>query len=140
MHPFAEFVQAYLHEKNGLAACGKFKNDFRVSTGGRLIRKYWIDELPMLYNLLKGDIKLVGVRPISEQYLSLYPETLRTYRSGFKPGLLPPFYSDLPKSFDEILKSELTYLKAYEKAPLRTDISYFIRILKNIFIHQARSC
>ena len=139
MHPFAEFAQAYLHETNGLEACGKFRNDFRISTGGRIIRKYWIDELPMLYNLLKGDIKLVGVRPLSEHYLSLYPETLRTFRSRFKPGLLPPFYLDLPNNFEEILKSELVYLEAYEKAPLRTDISYFFRILTNIFIYHARS-
>lgn len=54
MHPYAEYVQDYLHKMNGLDIGGKFKNDFRVSTGGRVIRKYWIDELPMLYNLLRG--------------------------------------------------------------------------------------
>ncbi|WP_051350459.1 sugar transferase [Dyadobacter alkalitolerans] len=139
MHPYAEFAQAYLHETNGLAACGKFKDDFRISTGGRIIRKYWIDELPMLYNLIKGDIKLVGVRPLSDQYLSLYPETLRTFRAQFRPGLLPPFYSDLPKCFDEILSSELAYLEAYQQAPLRTDLTYFFRIVTNIFIRHARS-
>jgi hypothetical protein len=139
MHPYSEFVQAYLHEKNGLDNGGKFKNDFRVSTGGKLIRKYWIDELPMLYNLLKGDIKLVGVRPISEHYLSLYPEPFKATRNKHKPGLLPPFYADLPGSFQEILTSEQKYLESYEKAPLKTDWIYFWRIVANIIIHKARS-
>ena len=139
MHPYSEFVQAYLHETNGLDEGGKFKNDFRVSTGGKLIRKYWIDELPMLYNLLKGDIKLVGVRPISEHYLGLYPEPLRTTRNKHKPGLFPPFYADLPSNFQEILASEQKYMESYEKAPLKTDWSYFWRIIANIIIHKARS-
>lgn len=139
MHPYSEFVQAYLHETNGLDNGGKFKNDFRVSTGGKLIRKYWIDELPMLYNLLKGDIKLVGVRPISEHYLSLYPEPHKAIRNKHKPGLFPPFYADLPVSFQEILASEQKYLESYEKAPLKTDWLYFWRIIANIIVHKARS-
>ncbi|CAG4999765.1 hypothetical protein DYBT9275_02300 [Dyadobacter sp. CECT 9275] len=139
MHPYSEFVQAYLHRSNGLDAEGKFKNDFRVSTGGKFIRKYWIDEIPMIYNLLRGDIKLIGVRPISEHYFSLYPEEMRSMRSRHKPGLLPPFYADLPNSFEEIVESERRYLEAYEKAPLQTEVSYFFKILRNIFINKARS-
>jgi len=139
MHPYAEYVQEYMHNHYGLDKSGKFKNDFRVSTGGRIIRKYWIDELPMLYNLLRGDLKLIGVRPLSAQYLGLYPDELKALRVKHKPGLLPPFYADLPKSFDEIIQSELTYLRTYEKAPRKTDLKYFVRILKNILVHKARS-
>lgn len=139
MHPYAEYAQTYLHRINGLDAGGKFKNDYRVSTGGRLIRKYWIDELPMLYNLVRGDIKLIGVRPISSHYFGLYPEKLQTLRGRHKPGLLPPFYADMPKSFDEIVQSELKYLEAYEKAPFKTDIDYLGKIIKNIIYHCARS-
>ncbi|GAB3279318.1 hypothetical protein GCM10027347_53960 [Larkinella harenae] len=139
MHPYAEYAQEYVHKTQGLDTGGKFKNDFRVSTGGRLIRKYWIDELPMLYNLLKGDIKLIGVRPISEHYFNLYPERLRAIRCKHKPGLLPPFYADLPKGLDEIVQSELMYLEAYEKNPLKTDLTYLGKILKNIVVNKARS-
>ncbi|RDB04349.1 sugar transferase [Runella aurantiaca] len=139
MHPYAEYVQEYLHSTQGLEAGGKFKNDFRVSTGGRLIRKYWIDELPMLYNLLRGDIKLIGVRPISEHYFGLYPEKLQALRKKHTPGLLPPYYADLPETFEEIVASELTYLEAYEKAPFKTDVNYLWKILKNIVINKARS-
>ena len=139
MHPYAEYAQAYLHRTNGLDIGGKFKDDYRVSTGGRLIRKYWIDEIPMLYNLVRGDIKLIGVRPISPHYFSLYPEKLQTLRGRHKPGLLPPFYADLPKGFDEIVQSELNYLEAYEKAPLKTDLAYLGKIIKNIIYHKVRS-
>jgi lipopolysaccharide/colanic/teichoic acid biosynthesis glycosyltransferase len=139
MHPYAEYVQEYLYKTNGIDNGGKFRNDFRVSTGGRLIRKYWIDELPMVFNLLKGTIKLVGVRPISEHYFSLYPAHAQAIRRNHKPGLLPPFYADLPATFDEIIASELAYLKAYEQRPLVTDLRYLLLILKNIIIHNARS-
>ncbi len=139
MHAYAEYAQEYLHQTNGLDEGGKFKNDFRVSTGGRLIRKYWIDEIPMIINLLKGDIKLIGVRPISEHYFKLYPEEVRSVRTRHKPGLLPPFYADLPKTFEEIVASEVKYLEAYEKAPLKTELIYLGKILTNIFIKKARS-
>ena len=139
MHPYAEYVQAYIHETQGLADGGKFHNDFRVTTGGKLLRKFWLDEIPMLYNLLKGELKLVGVRPITEQYFSLYPESAKAIRLNHKPGMLPPFYADLPKTFEEIVQSELTYLQAYEKAPLQTDLRYLRQILTNILIHKARS-
>lgn len=139
MHPYAEYLQQYIHTTNGLDSDGKFKNDFRVSTGGHLLRKYWIDEIPMLFNLIKGDIKLVGVRPISEHYFSLYPAQLQLIRRKHKPGLLPPFYADLPATFDEIVASEMTYLKAYERKPLSTDLLYLKKIITNIIFSKARS-
>ena len=139
MHPYAEYAQAYIHRQHGLMDGGKFRDDFRISTGGRVLRKYWIDELPMLYNLLKGDIKLIGVRPLSPHYFSLYPKPVQHIRLNHKPGLLPPFYADLPGSFEEIVQSELRYMTAYEQAPTQTDLRYLKRILTNIFIHKARS-
>lgn len=139
MHPYAEYVQEYIYLNHGLDVGGKFINDFRVSTGGKFIRKYWIDELPMIINLLKGDIKLIGVRPISQQYYNLYPESLKSHRAKTKPGLLPPFYADMPKTFGEIIESELTYLKAYQVNPFKTDFKYFIKIINNIFINRVHS-
>ena len=51
----------------------------------KLFRKYWVDELPMILNLLKGDLKIVGVRPLSSHYLSLYSEELRKSGSDTSP-------------------------------------------------------
>ena len=139
MHPYAEYLQDYVFQKNHLSEGGKFNNDFRISTLGSIARKYWIDELPMIINVLKGDMKLVGVRPISEHYFNLYPEELQKKRIQYKPGLFPPFYADLPKSFDEIIDTEWRYLNAYEERPFLTNWRYFWQILYNIMIRRARS-
>ncbi|MBP1676307.1 MAG: sugar transferase [Bacteroidetes bacterium] len=140
MHPYSEYIQAYIYERNKLDDGGKFKRDIRVTTLGRLMRKYWLDELPMIFNLLKGDMKVVGVRPLSVQYFNLYDKELQEKRVKFKPGLLPPFYVDMPKSIEEIQASEMKYLTECEnKGVFRTDIKYFFLILKNIFFNRARS-
>lgn len=139
MHPYSEFIQNYVYNQNGLRDGGKLRDDFRLTTWGRIFRGLWIDELPMLYNWLKGELKIVGVRPLSSHYLSLYDEDLRRMRLESKPGLLPPFYSDLPRTFDEIRASEKRYLDAYCKSPIKTDIRYFFRSLFNILLKRARS-
>ncbi|MFO7656844.1 MAG: sugar transferase [Bacteroidales bacterium] len=139
MHPYAEYLQQYVYEKVGLDDGGKFKNDFRVSTIGRIMRTFWIDELPMLVNLFKGDLKLVGVRPLSCQYFSLYTKELQERRIKYKPGMIPPFYVDNPQTLEEIMVSELKYLEAYEKHPFLTDLKYFFRAVCNILFKRYRS-
>lgn len=140
MHPFSEYLQPYIFEKNSLQEGGKINKDIRVTTLGRFMRKYWLDELPMIINLLKGDMKLIGVRPLSQHYFSLYSKELQEERTKSKPGLLPPFYADMPKTLDEIQESEMRYLKACkEKGTFATDVRYFFLILKNILFKKARS-
>ncbi len=139
MHPYAEYLQAYIFDQNSLEEGGKFKNDFRVSTIGKIMRKFWLDELPMLVNWLQGDMKLVGVRPLSKHYYNLYKKELQQRRVEYKPGLVPPFYADMPKTLEEIMESETKYLDAYDKSPLFTDIRYFFRAFWNIIIKKARS-
>lgn len=139
MHPYAEYLQEYIYETNKLDEGGKFRDDFRVSTIGRFMRKYWIDELPMLINLLRGDLKIVGVRPLSMHYFGLYTKDLQEKRIKTKPGLVPPFYADMPNSLEEIMASEIKYLDAYLKSPLKTDISYFFKAFVNIVFKRASS-
>ncbi len=140
MHPYSEFLQAYIYERYSLQEGGKFNHDIRVTTLGRIMRKYWIDELPMLLNLLKGNMKLVGVRPISQHYFSLYSKELQEQRTRHKPGLLPPFYADMPKTLDEIQASEIRYLTmCEERGTLITDFIYFWKIFFTIFVKRARS-
>ena len=139
MHPYSEYIQDFIYKKNGSADGDKIKDDFRVASWGKYFRKYWIDEIPMLINLLKGDIKLMGVRPLSRVKFNQYPPDLQKLRISTKPGLVPPFYNDLPKTFTEVLESERKYLLAYKRNPIKTDIKYFFICLYNIFIKQARS-
>lgn len=139
MHPYSEYLQPYISEKYGLQKGGKFNNDPRVTRIGKVFRKFWIDELPMIVNLLKGDIKIVGVRPISKHYLSLYPHEVQFRRSNYKPGLLPPFYADMPSTLEEIVASEVRYMDAHDKNGILTDLRYFIVIVNNILFKRARS-
>ncbi len=140
MHPYSEYLQGYIHQRYGLQEGGKFADDRRVTTLGHFMRKYWIDELPMLLNLLKGDMKVVGVRPISKQYYSLYSPALQAKRTHHKPGLLPPFYADMPKTLDEIQASEMRYLvRCEEKGTFTTDFIYFWKIVYTILFKRARS-
>ncbi len=139
MHPYSEYLQQLVFEKFNLQTGGKFNNDFRITYWGKLFRKLWLDELPMLVNFIKGDLKLVGVRPLSNHYLSLYKECLIEKRNKFKPGLIPPFYVDMPETLQEIMASEERYLDLYEKNPLMTDVKYFFKAAYNIFFKKARS-
>jgi lipopolysaccharide/colanic/teichoic acid biosynthesis glycosyltransferase len=139
MHAYSEYLQEYVYRMNDLQEGGKFKDDFRITTEGKFFRKFWLDELPMLVNLLKGEMKIVGVRPLSSHYFNLYSDELKEKRIKHKPGLIPPFYADLPKTLDEIMESEMRYLEACEKHPLITDVRYFIKAFNNIIFKKARS-
>ncbi|MGE0078514.1 MAG: sugar transferase [Bacteroidales bacterium] len=139
MHPYSEYLQEFIYKKHNLQEGGKFKDDFRVSTLGKLMRKFWIDELPMFINLLRGDLKIVGVRPLSRHYFSLYSKELQERRIKYKPGLIPPFYVDKPKTIDEIMASEIKYFDLYDKHPLLTDIRYFFKAVFNIVFKNYRS-
>jgi len=93
----------------------------------------------MLINLLQGDLKLVGLRPISKSFFTIYPEDLKKERMKNKPGLFPAFYADMPHSIEEIWESERKYIKKYDKHPWKTNFIYFFKIINNILFHKARS-
>lgn len=58
----------------------------RLTTVGKIIRKLSIDELPQLYNVMKGDMSLIGPRPLLIEYLSLYNNNQKR-RHEVKPGI-----------------------------------------------------
>ncbi|MCR9198152.1 MAG: sugar transferase [Planctomycetaceae bacterium] len=65
------------------------KSDPRVTTIGRFLRRTRIDELPQLWNILKGDMSLVGPRPERPDFMEDFSEKIPNYldRLGLKPGL-----------------------------------------------------
>tara|TARA_Y100001954_G_scaffold157036_1_gene166845 strand:- start:13500 stop:14396 length:897 start_codon:yes stop_codon:yes gene_type:complete len=139
MRPYSEYLQEYIYKKNNLKTGGKIKDDFRISPYGKILRKFWIDELPMILNIIKGEMKIVGVRPLSQHFYNLYDLDLQKNRIKNKPGFIPPYYVDLPKTMSEIMESERNYLKLYEKSPIKTDLKYFFIAFKNVLFKGARS-
>lgn len=141
MYSYSEYLQPYIYEHNHLQKGGKFADDYRVTPWGRWMRKLWIDELPMFINFFKGDMKLVGVRPLSRHYFSLYTPEMQELRTRVKPGLLPPFYYEKqsPKTIEEVQASERRYVEACLKHPILTDIRYFFGTIWNIIFRGKRS-
>jgi len=141
MYSYSEYLQGYMYKHGGLQEGGKFKDDYRVSNWGRILRKCWLDELPMLVNFFKGDLKLVGVRPLSLQYFGLYTPEMQELRVKVKPGLLPPFYYEKisPKTIEDVQTSERRYIEAYLEHPFGTDWKYFWGSVSNILFRKRRS-
>ncbi len=139
MYPYSEYIQKYVYDQQGTSNGDKAENDFRIAGWGHFFRKFWLDELPMFINLIKGDVKIVGVRPLSKTKFDTYPTDLQKKRTRTRPGLIPPFYADMPKTQEELFSSEDRYLDAYFQSPFKTDVRYFFKALYNIVIKRARS-
>ncbi len=110
----------------------KMRNDPRVTPVGRWLRRYSLDELPQLVNVLKGDMSLVGPRPPLAKEVAGYPADMRR-RLVVKPGLTGLWQvsgrSDL--SWDESIRLDLTYVEnwslAMDLAILARTVSAVIR-------------
>ncbi len=141
MYSYSEYLQPYMLEYEGLQEGGKFAHDYRINGWGKLLRKTWLDEIPMFINVFKGQMKLVGVRPLSRHYFSLYSPEMQDIHVSVKPGLLPPFYYDerTPITLEDVQASERHYIDAYKAHPFATDWRYFWGTIGNILLKHKRS-
>ena len=120
-------------EKDGVARLAK-KNDDRITPVGRFIRKCRLDELPQLFNILRGDMSFIGPRPerpeIIEQYLEVMPEF--AFRMKVRAGLagFAQVYGKYNTSPYDKLKLDLTYIENYS---LWLDIKLMILTIKVLF-------
>ena len=120
-------------EKDGVARLAT-KNDNRITPIGKFIRKVRIDELPQLFNIIKGEMSFIGPRPerpeIIEQYIEEMPEFL--FRTKVKAGLAG--YAQVFGKYNttpyDKLKLDLFYIKNYS---VMLDIKLMFLTLKILF-------
>jgi len=139
MHPYSEYLQGFVIRQNGYNGAGKPANDFRLATWGRFLRRLWLDELPQIINVLKGEMKLVGIRPLSWTRFNEVPADLQRERIKLKPGCFPPYVAlNMPDCMSN-LEAERIYINDLKKHPHLTDLIYFIRSIYNILSNRIRS-
>ena len=112
----------------------KLTNDPRATTIGRILRKTSIDEMPQLFNVLKGDLGLVGPRPeeiaLVEKYSSFFRERLKV-----KPGItgLQQVICRGATSLHERMKYDLAYIK---KQSLWLDIKILFKTIGVVLLQK----
>ena len=140
MHPYSEYLQDFMINAYGYSSTGKPANDFRIPVWGKFLRKFWLDELPQLINVLKGELKLVGIRPVSQRYFQDIPKEMQKLRLSQKPGCIPPYVSlNREGNVLSVLSAEKEYLEEKISNPYTTDIKYFFNAVINILVFHKRS-
>ncbi|NEX45644.1 sugar transferase [Pseudotabrizicola algicola] len=128
MYTGAEAARAALlaqSDRQGL--CFKQKDDPRITPLGRVLRRASLDELPQLWNVLRGEMSLVGPRPALPEEVALYPPQALQRLAGL-PGLtgLWQVSGRANVGFDEMVEMDVQYLQT---ASLRGDLVLIFRTL-----------
>jgi len=128
----AESLQASLLDQNEAdGPVFKIKNDPRITTIGKFLRKSGLDELPQFINVLIGDMSLVGPRPPIPAEVKQY-ERWQLRRLSMKPGItctwqIKPNRNDI--SFEEWMKMDLQYIDNWSN---KLDLILFIKTIRTI--------
>jgi exopolysaccharide biosynthesis polyprenyl glycosylphosphotransferase len=118
MVPGADKMKAQLEELNqGNGVLFKIKDDPRITRAGSWLRRYSLDELPQLFNVMLGQMSLVGPRPALPEEAAEYGDTVRR-RLAVRPGITGLWQvsgrSDLP--WDEAVRLDLRYVENWSFA------------------------
>jgi lipopolysaccharide/colanic/teichoic acid biosynthesis glycosyltransferase len=114
-------------DKKGLLTVGN--NDVRITLAGSILRKYKIDELPQLINVLKGDMSFVGPRPEVRRYVELYNEEQKKVLC-VKPGITD-YASIKYRNENELLKTSLNPEKLYLDKIMPQKLSLNLEYINN---------
>jgi lipopolysaccharide/colanic/teichoic acid biosynthesis glycosyltransferase len=110
-------------------------HDHRVTKLGRFLRSTKLDELPQLLNFFKGELSLIGWRPLPRDEYKSLPRDIRSFYDEFGPGLLGVAYA-LPKSKRTKENSFAEYRKFValcKKSPLKARVKYLALIARNAY-------
>lgn len=103
--------------------------DSRVTRSGQFLRKYKLDELPQLINVLIGDMSLVGPRPEVPRYVAMYPQEVRDIVLSVKPGITD-FASIEYKDENTILGKAEDPDKAYIEEVMPIKLKYYEKYVR----------
>ena len=110
-------------------------DDERITPVGRVIRKTRIDELPQLFNVLKGDMSIVGPRPERVEHVEIYTEEIPefAYRMKVKGGLTgyAQVYGKYNTTAYDKLKMDLMYIENYS---VLLDLKLILMTIKVMFM------
>jgi len=118
------------NEMNG--AIFKIKNDPRITKVGRFLRKTSLDEFPQFWNVLRGDMSLVGTRPPTPDEVAQY-ENWHHRRISIKPGITGMWQTsgrNRIEDFDEIVRLDLYYI---DKWTIWLDILILLKTVRAVF-------
>ena len=103
--------------------------DPRITCAGHFLRKYKLDELPQLFNVVHGTMSLVGPRPEVPRYVACYPPRERELVLSVKPGVTD-CASILYKDENAILGQAPDPERAYIETILPTKLEYYVRYVR----------
>ena len=133
-----EFVSAFINAQVPVSAPGtggvfKLTDDPRVTPVGRVLRKTSLDELPQLWNVLRGDMSLVGPRPALAYELEQYKPWHRRRLLEAKPGVtgLWQVVGRSRTTFDEMVRLDLRYVR---RRSLWTDVTILLATPKAVIL------
>ena len=109
-------------------------NEKRITSVGRFIRKTSLDELPQLINVLKGDMALIGPRPLLPEYLPYYKERERL-RHTVRPGISgwAQVNGRNAVKWDDRLEMDAYYV---EHLGLMMDVKVILKTIKNVLVRK----
>jgi lipopolysaccharide/colanic/teichoic acid biosynthesis glycosyltransferase len=126
---FAIFKFRTMHAAPTGAAQLTVGRDRRITGAGQVLRRYKLDELPQLINVVQGSMSLVGPRPEVPRYVACYPPQVRAVVLSVAPGITD-WASILYKEESAILGRAIDPERAYLETILPAKLEYYVRYVR----------